>query len=256
MTNPIKNETVNTMAESAVILTRTIPFDVTSLKNDDLKASLSNIATLTASGQKVAWKIAKEYANIVNNETFKEDFKTLNAFANKMNIAKSTLTTYCKAVEFKEEHPLLLDNEITVRRAYEYSTIDYSGYKAFITVCGIKATSDKEVQKTVKLFKDFTAWLNTTKQVVGFNVKDINDCAKVRKLFETYSNIIEAKPKTKAITTTATEKEDAINVDAKKHTDTKNVEYMVFTIEGTTYKVPVKILNKYAVKESEETTEE
>lgn len=245
MTNAITTERVLTMAEKSAIVNRTLGIDLTKLKNEALVNSLANIAEFTQKGRVNAWQIANEYANIVKNETFKEDYKSIESFCKQVGIAKSTMTQYVKAIDFSRNNSNLIEGEITVRRAYEYSKVDYPSYKAFLTINKITGTTDKDVQANVKLYNDFTSWLKTTKKDVklAFNVNDIDDCKKVKALFNEYKTIIDNPIDSKEI-----KKDSNKSTKAAKTTEKDNVVYITFEVDGISYKVPEKVLSKYIVK--------
>ena len=73
--------------------------EVSSLSNKMLVKSLSNVNKAILTGYKSGWTIAKEMNNIVNGETFKDDFKSAKDFADFIGVSKSTVSKMARVYD-------------------------------------------------------------------------------------------------------------------------------------------------------------
>lgn len=111
---------------------------IASLKNSALKKSLNIMLNASNSGRMALWKYARAVADIIKKESFVDDFETQTAFARYIDVSKSTITNYVKAVDFvnKDEVKDFFQNDIeniSVGKAYMLSTLDDSEIKDFFS---------------------------------------------------------------------------------------------------------------------------
>ena len=102
---------------------------IATLKNSALKKSLNIMLNASNSGRSALWKYAYAIADIIRKESFVEDFETQTAFARYIDVSKSTITNYTKAVEFVEREDVKSFfqsdiSNISVGKAYILSTLD------------------------------------------------------------------------------------------------------------------------------------
>ena len=110
---------------------------IANLKNASLRKSLTTMLTASKSSRTALWKYAKAVSDIINGETFVDDFESQTAFAKFVDLSKSTITNYVKAVEFVERNDIKeyfgeeLSN-LSVGKAYILSTLEAEDLKDFM----------------------------------------------------------------------------------------------------------------------------
>ena len=111
---------------------------VNGLTNKELKKSCKAILNELNKVSHSAWVIARKYADICNDETWKEDFATFKDFANYVNVNRATLQLYAKAVRLvgdicsTDEEISTFQSDITVSKAVELTRL-----YAFVQVTGM-----------------------------------------------------------------------------------------------------------------------
>ena len=138
---------------------------ISALKNPALKKSLNTMLTASHSGCTALWKFAKAVHEIITKESFADDFESQTAFAKFVDLSKSTITTYVKAVEFiiREDVQEYFQSDVanvSVGKAYMMSCLEDSELKylfEFLTdeEVNILDMSDKQLKDMLKqLFKE------------------------------------------------------------------------------------------------------
>ena len=138
---------------------------ISALKNPALKKSLNTMLTASHSGRTALWKFAKAVHEIITKESFADDFESQTAFAKFVDLSKSTITTYVKAVEFisREDVQEYFQSDIaniSVGKAYMMSCLEDEELKylfEFLTdeEVNILDMSDKQLKDMLKqLFKE------------------------------------------------------------------------------------------------------
>ena len=142
---------------------------VNDLTNKELKKSCKAILNELNKVSHSAWVIARRYADICNDETWKEDFATFKDFANYVNVNRATLQLYAKAVKLvgnicsTDEEISTFQSDVTVSKTVEltrlYGFVDITGmtiydlYYDFIAYIGgydaLLSKSNKEVRESI-----------------------------------------------------------------------------------------------------------
>ena len=110
---------------------------IATLKNTQLKKSLTTMLTASNAGRSALWKYARAVHAIITNNTFVDDFESQTAFARYIDVSKSTITNYVKAVDFinREDVKEFFGNDVeslTVGKAYMLSTLDEDDLRDFL----------------------------------------------------------------------------------------------------------------------------
>ena len=147
---------------------------VNDLANKELKKSCKAILNELNKVSHSAWVIARKYADICNDETWKEDFATFKDFANYVSVNRTTLQLYTKAVRFlndvttdNEERVRYFESNFTVSKTIEFtrlyslvtdSVTIISAFNMFIDYVGsvetLTSMSNKEVRNAVIEFEN------------------------------------------------------------------------------------------------------
>lgn len=189
-----------------------IPYgiDTNSIKNAKLKKELENIVKGLSGMNKNQWTITDSFYNIVKTECFKDDFATMENFAEHIGTPRTTIIQYVKASEFDKKYKL--NHQMTSSNCYELSTI--KDLEKFLLFCSENGITQQDL---------FTISL-----------------AKLKELKRAFAQL--GKPvEQKALETEETETEET-------ETEENTVYIMVADDEGNKYNVPENILVKYIVK--------
>ena len=147
---------------------------VNDLTNKELKKSCKAILNELNKVSHSAWVIARKYADICNDETWKEDFATFKDFANYVNVNRATLQLYAKAVRLvgnicsTDEEISTFQTDVTVSKTVEltrlYGFVDITGmtiydlYYDFIAYIGgydaLLSKSNKEVRESLAEYEN------------------------------------------------------------------------------------------------------
>lgn len=120
---------------------------VTTLSSKELTVELFNIMNAINEGNKSAWDIARAYKRIIDDELFDEDFENVQEFALYVEVSKSTISQYIKAVDFVEKHEFGFDM-FTVGSAYLLSTLTDEEFIDFV-----KWAEEQEIDLTTMSVK-------------------------------------------------------------------------------------------------------
>ena len=154
---------------------------VNDLTNKELKKSCKAILNELNKVSHSAWVIARKYADICNDETWKEDFATFKDFANYVNVNRATLQLYAKAVRLvgdicsTDEEISTFQSGVTVSKAVEltrlYGFVDVVGmtiydlYYDFIAYIGgyevLLSKSNKEVRESIAEYENTFAHVSS-----------------------------------------------------------------------------------------------
>lgn len=131
---------------------------MTALASKELEKSVKVIKDAVSMERGSAWVIAQEYANIVESESYDDDFENLGQFADYMGVTKGLISQYKNAVAYITRPDSIFNaNEISVVKAYTLSTLKEKDID-FICWCNsnerdIMAMSDNGLKSTIKEWK-------------------------------------------------------------------------------------------------------
>ena len=149
---------------------------INALANKELKSNLKAMLTALETGKKATWQYAFAVRNIVEKESFKQDFETLKGFADYVNMTKGSISQMVNAVKFverenlvpvkKDRKPDFAGISITVSNAYILSVLSEEDFEDFVEYC-----EDKEIpvyalsQNTLKsVIKEWRESKETTEE--------------------------------------------------------------------------------------------
>ena len=131
---------------------------IATLKNVSLRKSLKAMLDASNKGKKAVWSYAQSITDIIEEESFKDDFETQTNFAKYVDLSKATITNYvrsvqfvkrlCETNEFADEVEILcgdlmiLTNALTVGKAYMLSKLTVKQFKDF---CEVLRKSDVKI---------------------------------------------------------------------------------------------------------------
>ena len=126
---------------------------ITGLKNSALKESLLTIRGAVLSVNVSQWEIAQAVHDILVKETFKEDFKTEEKFADFIGISRSNCNKMKKAVEFRNSNETF--NDWTLNKIYEIMCLPKDEAPQLLVDYMIdKDDTVKEIRDAVKAYKE------------------------------------------------------------------------------------------------------
>lgn len=189
------------------------------LQSKELRSNLKKMLDAMSGVSKNQWKYAIALHNIVSNEQFKPDFKTMSDFSQAIGLDKSTVSRYVSAVK-------VLVNDVTPLTGLTNDTIPYSKCARLAGVKDVKdflksmnidllTISMRELEKAIKEYKESQ---NAPKNVVQENDSE-----------------------TQAV---ETEKQEELPTFTGRYDDTS----IWFSIGNTKYIIPVDELKHYKVK--------
>ena len=129
---------------------------ITGLKNSALKESLLTIRCAVLSVNASQWEVAQAVHDILVKETFKEDFKTEEKFADFIGISRSNCNKMKKAIDFRNSNETFKD--WTLNKIYEIMCLPKEEAPKVLKDYMIdKDDTVKEIREAVKAYKDDTA---------------------------------------------------------------------------------------------------
>lgn len=101
--------------------------NVSTFKNKFLAEKVAECDKAVLVGKKASIVIAKNVVAIVEKEAWKDDFKTQSDFARFMGTTNNAISTWKKAVEYNRNHPDAEKLGYSIRRSYEYQSMEEAG---------------------------------------------------------------------------------------------------------------------------------
>ena len=142
------------MAKNELILTKE---NVNALCNKELKQDLVIMLEAIATGNQCVWDYAIAVHNIIETESFSDDFETVKDFCEWAGLDKSKVTQYTKAVKFVMDKQIDVKN-IVVANAYQLSTLG-DKYDNFVEWCenneiDFMSLSVRDLREVTKQYKE------------------------------------------------------------------------------------------------------
>ena len=161
---------------------------ITGLKNSALKESLLTIRGAVLSVNSSQWEVAQAVHDILVKETFKEDFKTEEKFADFIGISRSNCNKMKKAVDFRNSDKTF--KGWTLNKIYEIMCLPKEEAPKVLKDYLIdKDDTVKEIREAVKAYKE-----DTTESKVVADVEPTEEAEP--KTEETEPKTEETEPKT------------------------------------------------------------
>ena len=156
------------MAKNELILTKA---NVNALCNTELKQDLVIMLEAIATGNKCVWDYAIAVHNIIETESFSDDFETVKDFCEWAGLDKSKVTQYTKAVKFVMDKQIDVKN-IVVANAYQLSTLG-DEYDDFVEWCenneiDFMSLSVRDLREVTKQYKESLV-------VADVDVEEVNE---------------------------------------------------------------------------------
>ena len=142
------------MAKNELILTKE---NVNALCNKEFKQDLTIMLEAIATGNQCVWDYAIAIHNIIETESFSDDFETVKDFCDWAGLDKSKVTQYTKAVKFVMDKQIDVKN-IVVANAYQLSTLG-DKYDDFVEWCennkiDFMSLSVRDLREVTKQYKE------------------------------------------------------------------------------------------------------
>lgn len=142
------------MAKNELTLTKE---NVNALCNKELKQDLVIMLEAIATGNQCVWDYAIAVHNIIETESFSDDFETVKDFCEWAGLDKSKVTQYTKAVKFVMDNQIDVKN-IVVANAYQLSTLG-DNYDDFVEWCenneiDFMSLSVRDLREVTKQYKE------------------------------------------------------------------------------------------------------
>ena len=156
------------MAKNELILTKE---NVNALCNKELKQDLVIMLDAIATGNQCVWDYAIAVHNIIETESFSDDFETVKDFCEWAGLDKSKVTQYTKAVKFVMDKQIDVKN-IVVANAYQLSTLG-DKYDNFVEWCenneiDFMSLSVRDLREVTKQYKESLV-------VADVDVEEVNE---------------------------------------------------------------------------------
>ena len=156
------------MAKNELILTKE---NVNALCNKELKQDLVIMLEAIATGNQCVWDYAIAVHNIIETESFSDDFETVKDFCEWAGLDKSKVTQYTKAVKFVMDKQIDVKN-IVVANAYQLSTLG-DKYDDFVEWCenneiDFMSLSVRDLREVTKQYKESLV-------VADVDVEEVNE---------------------------------------------------------------------------------
>ena len=156
------------MAKNELILTKE---NVNALCNKELKQDLVIMLEAIATGNQCVWDYAIAVHNIIETESFSDDFETVKDFCEWAGLDKSKVTQYTKAVKFVMDKQIDVKS-IVVANAYQLSTLG-DKYDGFVEWCenneiDFMSLSVRDLREVTKQYKESLV-------VADVDVEEIDD---------------------------------------------------------------------------------
>ena len=198
------------MAKNELILTKE---NVNALCNKELKQDLTIMLDAIATGNQCVWDYAIAVHNIIETESFSDDFETVKDFCEWAGLDKSKVTQYTKAVKFVMDKKIDVKN-IVVANAYQLSTLG-DKYDDFVEWCENNeidfmslsvrdlrevtkqyneslVVADVDVEETEETEDMMNEPISTDEETVQFTYRVSDDEFTVKEIsLETYNKIME-----------------------------------------------------------------
>lgn len=195
------------MAKNELILTKE---NVNALCNKELKQDLTIMLEAIATGNQCVWDYAIAVHNIIETESFSDDFETIKDFCEWAGLDKSKVTQYTKAVKFVMDKHIDVKN-IVVANAYQLSTLG-DKYDGFVEWCenneiDFMSLSVRDLREVTKQYKEslvvadvdveetddmMNEPTSTDEETVQFTYRVSDDEFTVKEIsLETYNKIME-----------------------------------------------------------------
>ena len=142
------------MAKNELTLTKE---NLNALCNKELKQDLVIMLESIATGNQCVWDYAIAVYNIIETESFSDDFETVKDFCKWAGLDKSKVTQYTKAVKFVMDKQIDVKN-IVVANAYQLSTLG-DKYNDFVEWCenneiDFMSLSVRDLREVTKQYKE------------------------------------------------------------------------------------------------------
>lgn len=156
------------MAKNEITLTKE---NVNALCNKELKHDLVIMLEAIATGNQCVWDYAIAVHNIIETESFSDDFETVKEFCEWAGLDKSKVTQYTKAVKFVMDKQIDVKN-IVVANAYQLSTLG-DKYDDFVEWCenneiDFMSLSVRDLREVTKQYKESMV-------VADVDVEEVNE---------------------------------------------------------------------------------
>ena len=156
------------MAKNELTLTKE---NVNALCNKELKQDLVIMLDAIATGNQCVWDYAIAVHNIIETESFSDDFETVKDFCEWAGLDKSKVTQYTKAVKFVMDKHIDVKN-IVVANAYQLSTLG-DKYDDFVEWCenneiDFMSLSVRDLREVTKQYKESLV-------VADIDVEEVNE---------------------------------------------------------------------------------
>ena len=198
------------MAKNELILTKE---NVNALCNKELKQDLTIMLEAIVAGNQCVWDYAIAVHNIIETESFSDDFETVKDFCEWAGLDKSKVTQYTKAVKFVMDKQIDVKN-IVVANAYQLSTLG-DKYDDFVEWCENNeidfmslsvrdlrevtkqyneslVVADVDVEETEETEDMMNEPISTDEETVQFTYRVSDDEFTVKEIsLETYNKIME-----------------------------------------------------------------
>lgn len=200
------------MAKNELILTKE---NVNALCNKELKQDLVIMLEAIATGNQCVWDYAIAVHNIIETESFSDDFETVKDFCDWAGLDKSKVTQYTKAVKFVMDKHIDVKN-IVVANAYQLSTL-----------------GDK--------YDDFVEWCeNNEIDFMSLSVRDLREVTKQYK-----ESLVIADVDVEEVNEEAEEEtDDMMNEPTSTDEETVQFTYRVYDDEFTVKEISIETYNK------------
>lgn len=156
------------MAKNELILTKE---NVNALCNKELKQDLTIMLEAIATGNQCVWDYAIAIHNIIETESFSDDFETVKDFCEWAGLDKSKVTQYTKAVKFVMDKQIDVKN-IVVANAYQLSTLG-DKYDEFVEWC--ESNEIDFMSLSVRDLREVTKQYKESLVVADVDVEEVNE---------------------------------------------------------------------------------
>lgn len=156
------------MAKNELILTKE---NVNALCNKELKQDLVIMLDAIATGNQCVWDYAIAVHNIIETESFSDDFETVKDFCDWAGLDKSKVTQYTKAVKFVMDKQIDVKN-IVVANAYQLSTLG-DKYDGFVEWC--KNNEIDFMSLSVRDLREVTKQYKESLVIADVDVEEVNE---------------------------------------------------------------------------------
>lgn len=200
------------MAKNEITLTKE---NVNALCNKELKQDLTIMLEAIATGNQCVWDYAIAVHNIIETESFSDDFETVKDFCEWAGLDKSKVTQYTKAVKFVMDKQIDVKN-IVVANAYQLSTLG-DKYDEFVEWC--KNNEIDFMSLSVRDLREVTKQYKESLVVADVGVEEVNE-------------------------ETTEETDDMMNEPTSTDEETVQFTYRVYDNEFTVKEISIETYNK------------